>query len=402
VQQYKYVAYTSDNKLIEGALEAASKEMARDTILRSGHRILTLQAGRSFPSLIEAMPSLFGVKLQDVIVFSRLLATLLERGTDILVALELLKEQVGNRALQKVVSEIIHDLKQGDSFSQAVGKHPRAFPPIYRQMVKVGEEIGALEMVLRHTAEYMDREKKAAAKVGKAFVYPAFVLVAAIAVVGILMTVALPSLMEVFTELDADLPAATQILMTLTGFLSTNKLLLLCATLGIGVTSVAYTQTSRGRRHMNILKLKLPIFGRVNLLREMCGFARATSMMLKAGVTMTQVMDLTVETANNQIVREALEGLRRDMIAGKGLSGPMAENPIFPSLMVQITRVGEEVGTLDEDMEVLAVIYAEEIETKINKFISLLQPTILMVMGLLVAFIALAVVMPMYTVMQAV
>jgi type IV pilus assembly protein PilC len=402
VQQYKYVAYTSENKLIEGDLEAASKEMARDTILRSGHRILTLQAARSFPSLIEAMPSLFGVKLQDVIVFSRLLATLLERGTDILVALELLKEQVGNRALQKVVSDIIHDLKQGDSFSQAVGKHPRAFPSIYRQMIKVGEEIGALEMVLRHTAEFMDREKKAAAKVGKAFVYPAFVLVAAIAVVGILMTVALPSLMEVFTELDADLPASTKILMNLTGFFSTNKVLLLCATLGIGAVSVLYGQTSRGRRHLNILKLKLPIFGRVNLLKEMCSFARATAMMLKAGVTMTQVMELAVETADNQIVREALEGLRKDMIAGKGLSGPMEANPVFPSLMVQITKVGEEVGSLDEDMEVLAVIYTEEIENRINKFISLLQPTILMVMGLLVAFIAVSVVMPMYTVMQAV
>ena len=399
---YKYVAYTADSQITEGTLDVATEEMAKEAIQRSGFRLLALKTGKAKPSLSQAMPSLFGVKPKDIIIFSRLLATLLERGTDIITALNLLEEQVGNKALREVVSSMVQDLNQGSSFSEAIGKYPNAFPPVYRQLIKVSERTGTAEIVLREIADYMEREKKAMSKVSKAFAYPAFILVAGIGVVGIMMTVVLPSLLEVFAEVDAELPAATKLLMTLTNFFSAYKFNLLGALIGLTIAASAYIRTATGRRHLNLLLLKLPLLGRINLLREMSNFSRTVSMMLKAGITMTETMSMAVQTARNGVVQDALNEVRREMLKGQGLSKPMAANEMFPSLMVQIMMVGEEAGTLGEDMEIITELYTQEIDDKVNAFVSILQPVMLLTMGLMVAFIAIAVIMPMYTVMEAV
>lgn len=399
---FKYVAYTTDRRVIEGTLDASSSDQARETIQRAGHRLLTLKALKARPALHEAMPTLFGVRSKDVIIFSRLLATLLERGTDLIGALQLLKDQVGNRALRKVVAQIIQELNQGSSFSEAIGKHPLAFPPIYRQIIRVSEQTGSFETGLRQVADYMEREKQALSKVGKAFIYPAFILVTAIGVVSVMMTVVLPKLLEVFTELDAQIPITTRMLMASSNFFTQNKFAIFGSLLGIVIIAALYGRTARGRRHFSLLKLKVPILGRINLLREMSNFSRTMSMMLNAGVTMTQVMSMTVQIARNEVVREALDDIRKEMLKGLGLSKPMAANPIFPRLLVQIAMVGEEAGTLAEDMSVITELYTQEIDDKVNGFIALLQPIMLFVMGFIVAFIAISVIMPMYTVMEAI
>jgi type IV pilus assembly protein PilC len=350
----------------------------------------------------QAMPTLFGVRPKDVIIFTRLLATLLERGTDLITALSLLKDQVANNAFREVVAAIIQDLNQGSSFSDAIAKHPMAFPTIYRQMIKVSEQTGNHEVVLRQIADYLERDRKAMTKVKKALTYPAFVLVAAIGVMGIMMTVVLPSLMDVFEQFDAKLPITTRLLISSSEFFSQYKLILFAMVIALTVSVLLYLRTSRGKRHLDTLLLKLPVLGRITLLRDITNFTRTLAMMLKAGIPMTGAMSTAVQTVNNRIVRDALHDVRREMLKGQGLSRPMASNKLFPNLLVQFTRVGEEAGTLADDMGIITELYTQEMDDRVSGFVSLLEPAMFLVLGAVVAFIAISVIMPIYTVMGAV
>ena len=399
---YRYVAYDADRKVVEGTIEVATEALAREALQRSDYRLLVLKAARPKLSARQLFPTLFRVKTRDVIVFSRLLATLLERGTDIIAALQLLREQVGNSVLREVVSSIIQEINQGSSFSDAIARHPNAFPVAYRQMLKVGERTGNLEVLLKQIADYMERERTALAKATRALVYPAFILLAAVGVIGIMMTVVLPSLMETFTQVDAELPLTTKLLIALSGFLSSYKFNLLGVGLGITLLLFWYIRRPAGRRNLDRLLVRLPFIGRINLLREMSHFSRTTSMMLKAGVPMTEIMNMVVQMARNGVLRDALDEVRREMLKGQGLYRPMAANELFPRLLVQIVRVGEEAGTLSDDLAVVTEFYTQEIDERISSLLTLMEPCIFLVLGLVVAFIAVSVIMPIYTVMGAV
>lgn len=380
----------------------ATEALAREALHRSGYRVLAVKAARPKLSVRQLFPTLFGVKARDVIVFSRLLATLLERGTNIIAALQLLREQARNPTFREVITSVIQDLKQGDSFSETIARYPQAFPLVYRQMLRPSEQTGNLEVALRQTADYMEGEATALAKVTRALVYPAFILLAAAGVIGIMMTVVLPSLVAVFEEFDAELPLATKILMALTGFLASYKLYLFAAGLGIGTLAYWYLRRPAGRRLLDRVMLRMPVLGRINLLREMSHFGRTMSMLLEAGLPMTEVVEMAARTARNGVVREALEEVRKGILRGHGLSRPMVDNGIFPPLVVQIVRVGEEAGTLSDDLMVVTDLYTQEIDERVNSFVHLLEPCMFLVLGLIVAFIAISVIMPIYTVMGAV
>ena len=248
----------------------------------------------------------------------------------------------------------------------------------------------------------MERERTALAKATRALVYPAFILLAAVGVIGIMMTVVLPSLMETFTQVDAELPLTTKLLIALSGFLSSYKFNLLGVGLGITLLLFWYIRRPAGRRNLDRLLVRLPFIGRINLLREMSHFSRTTSMMLKAGVPMTEIMNMVVQMARNGVLRDALDEVRREMVKGQGLYRPMAANELFPRLLVQIVRVGEEAGTLSDDLAVVTEFYTQEIDERISSLLTLMEPCIFLVLGLVVAFIAVSVIMPIYTVMGAV
>ena len=399
---YRYVAYDADRKVVEGTIGVATEALARQALQRSGYRLLVLKAARPKVSARQLFPTLFGVKTRDVIVFSRLLATLLERGTNIIAALQLLREQARNPTFQQVITSVIQDLNQGSSFSEAIGRHPQAFPLIYRRMLRLSEQTGNLEDALRQIADYIEREATALARVTRALIYPAFIALVAIGVVGVLMTVVLPSLIGVFEEFNAELPLTTRLLIAVTGFLGSYKLYLLAAVLGIATLGYWYFRRPAGRRVLDGLMLRVPVLGRINLLREMTHFGRTMSMLLEAGLPMTDVVEMVAQTTRNGVVREALEEVRGGILRGHGLSRPMADNDVFPRLVVQIVKVGEEAGTLSSDLMVIADLYTQQVDERVNSFIHLLEPCMFLVLGLVVAFIAVSVIMPIYTVMGSV
>jgi type IV pilus assembly protein PilC len=399
---YQYTAYTLDKRIVQGTIDAASERMAEEALYRAGyHRVLSLKEVRPGLSLEELMPTFFGVKNQDVIDFSRQLATMIESGVSILTALQLLEGQTSKATLRKVLTGLISELQEGDTLSQALGKYPQAFSYTYCQVIKASEQAGNLEAGLRQVADYMEKEAAAAKKVKRAMVYPTLVVLMAIGVFTIMVTVALPPLVGLFTSLGADLPWTTRLVITVAGFLISYKLYFLGGLFTLIILIVGYVRLPTGKLAMDRLMLGAPVVGSINVERNMCRFCQSTSMMLKAGLRLPQIMNIVVQTVRNRIIRQALQDAHDKLVQGQGLSQSMATTSLFPRLMVEMVVVGEKTGNLDSTLATLANFYEQRVDQRIDTLISAMEPLLTVVIGLVVAFIALSMITPLYSILQS-
>ena len=396
---YKYIAYDAKRQVVKGTVVVTSEDLAKEALQRSGYSLLSLKPAPRRLNLRRQLPTLYGVKAQDVIAFSRLLATLLRGGTTPLAALEIFGAETSNLTFKEVLGAVSDDLRQGNSLAEAMSGHPEVFPAIYCRMIKVGEQTGNLEIVLRQLADYMEKEKALLASVGRALIYPAFVLAIAGGVITLLLTVTLPSLSELFTEFGGDLPLPTRLLVALTAFVNTYKLFLFGLILGGAALAVGAVKKPNIRRRMDMLLLKMPLIGPIITLREMAHFSRMMSTCLSASLTIPEIMEMVVKTSRNGVMTEALENVSGEILKGRRLSQPMTENLMFPRLLVQMVKVGEEAGTLGEDLKALAETYETEVDKRVNTVLSLMEPGLIVVLGLFVAFIAVSVIMPIYSIL---
>ena len=400
---YQFTAYTIDKKIVQGSIDATSENMAEEALYQAGYqRVLSLKEVRPRLSLESIFPTFFGVKTQDVIDFSQQLATLTESGVTILTALELLREQAPREALRKVIAGLVEELQGGSSFSQALGKYPEVFSPTYCQVVKASEQAGNLEEGLRQVARYMGKRATTTSRVRRALAYPAMVLLMAIGVFVLLITVALPPLIGLFESLGAELPLATTMLIAVADFFISYKFHLLWGALILVILTVVYIRLPAGKLTMDRLKLKIPLIGSIAVEHNMCHFCQITSMLLKAGLPLPQVMDIAIQTSGNRIIRQALSDVRDKLLQGQGWSQPMAENELFPQLLVEMVAVGEKTGTMDSTLATLADYYEERVDQRINTLVSMIEPILTVVIGLVVAFIALSLITPLYSILRSI
>ena len=400
---YQYVAYTLEKQIAKGTIDAASERMAEEALYQAGyHRILSLKEVRPGLSLEKLLPTLFGVKTQDVIDFSRQLATLIESGVSILTALQLLEGQASRAVFRKVIGGLVDGLRGGNSLSQALSKYPQAFSHTYCQVVKASEQAGNLEVGLRQVADYMEKRMMMVKKISRAAAYPALVLVIAIGVFALLITVVLPPLIGLFSMLGAELPWTTRALIATATFFINFKLYILIGVIALVILIVGYSRLPTGRIHMDRLMLKMPVIGSINIQRNMCQFCETVSMLLKAGLQLPQIMDIVMRTVGNRVVRQALRDIREKLVQGQGLSQPMAENDLFPRLLVEMVVVGEKTGNLDSTMATLAKYYEQRVDQRVDTLVSMIEPALTLAIGLVVAFIALSMIMPLYSILGAV
>ena len=396
---YQYIGYTEDKRLVKGNVTAVSQEMASELLGRQGYQVLRLKTTASFaPAWDKMFPSLFKVKPQDVIMFSRQMALLLESGTDIVTSLQLLQAQITNRVFRRVLDEVIADLRAGNRLSDSMSKHPTVFPNLYCRSLSVGEQTGSLEVVLRQLADHMEKELAAKGGVKKALAYPIMVSIVAVIVVAVLVTFVLPSFMGLYSTMGAELPLATRILLNIVDWLENNIISMLVWLGGIGFLVFIYSRTQEGKFMLDRLVLKVPVLGRVVLLNELTRCCRSMSILFRSGLPLTEIMSMTVEGSGNRAVREALTTVQQDMIKGEGLSRPMSQNQLFLPMMVQMVRVGEETGNLDITLLTTAQAYEAEADEKTRALIGFIQPAMTLGIGLVVAFIAIALLSAMYAV----
>ena len=394
---YRYIGCTETRQVVKGTIAAASQEVAAKILTSQGYQIFSLKLVPAFMPSRGQMSSFSKVKPEAIIVFSRQLALLLESGIDIVTTLELLKAQSSNKYFGRIIGEIISDLRGGSRLSVALGKHTRVFSKVYVKSVSVGEQGGGLETVLRQVADYMEKDIKAAKAIKGALRYPVIVSVVAFIVIGILVTFVLPAFTELYSSLGAELPAITAVTLSAFQWLSNYGPYLMGAVLLIAGLVYLYTKTPDGRLLRDGLVLKLPLVGHVSHLSELIGCCRTMSMLYRSGLPVTEIISSAIENSNNVVIKDALTQVQQSVLRGEGLSQAMAKTGYFLPMMVQMVGVGETTGNLDVTLLATAESYETEAEDKICSLIGFIQPAITLVIGIIVALIALSLVTAMYS-----
>jgi len=400
---YHFTAYTVDKRIVQGTIDATSEITAEEALYRAGyHRILNLREVQPRPSLEKLMPTLFGVRTQDVIDFSRQLATLIESGVTILNALQLLQSQASRAAIKKTIAGLMVELQGGSSLSQALSKFPPAFSYTYCQVIKASEQAGDLDVGLRQIASYMEKQAVTRGRARRALAYPVLVLLIASGVFALLITVALPPLVGLFTSLGAELPWTTRLLIATASFFVNYKLYLLEGLLILTILIFGFMRLPAVKLTIDRLMLKIPLIGTINIQRNMYHFCRTASMLLKAGLLLPQAMNIVIQTVGNSIVRQAFKEVREKLVQGQGLSQPMAAIDLFPRLLVEMVSVGEKTGNLDSTLATLADYYEQRVDQGVNTLTSMIGPALTVGMGLIVAFIALSLITPLYSILGSI
>lgn len=393
---YSYVAYTKDRKLVKGKLSATDEEKAADLLSYGGYQVVSLKTVVPFFDKEKLLARFSVVKPREVIMFSHQLALLLESGSDIVTCLELIQTQIMNPTLNRIISEVISDIRGGSSLSTALSKHPQAFSQMYHRAMAAGEQGGNLEIVLRQMAEYMERRLATEKKLKAALSYPLIVAVVAVLVVGVLVTFVLPTFIDMLAGFGTELPLPTRILMAITDWLGNYGPFLMVVMLLAAVGGMVYLKTPAGKYRGDRLLLKLPVVGHIFLLSELSRCCQAMAMLFKVGLPLPEIMAMAIHSTTNKAMVEALTEVQQELIAGEGLSRPMSKRKLFLPLMVQMVKVGEGTGNLDRTLATVAQSYEVEGDDRITAAVGLIQPAMIVIIGLVVGFIAVALVTAMF------
>ncbi len=395
---YQYVAYTEDKRLVKGRLSATSEEAAVNLLSYGGYQAVSLKVVTPFFNMEKLVAQFSRIKPREIIMFSRQLALLLESGTDIVTSLELLQSQVTNRTLQGVIGEVAADIRSGSSLSSALGKHPRAFPELYHRTIAAGEQGGNLEIVLRQMADYLERGATTEKRIKNALTYPIMVAIVAFIVISILIVFVLPAFTSLYSTLGAELPLATRMLIGISEWLLHYGLYVLMAIVAVAGLGFVYIKTPAGKYQLDKLLLSLPVVGRINLLSELSRCCRTMSLLFRVGLPLPEIMSQAIHGTNNKAMGKVLTEVQQELIRGEGLSKPMAKRNLFLPLMVQMVGVGEETGNLDNTLATVAQSYEVEADDRTSSAVGLIQPAITVIIGLVVGFIAVAMVSAMYSI----
>lgn len=390
---FHYKALDESGKQVSGTESAASTGAAHVALLSRGLQPLEVSARKSIMKFEITQKK---VPRKDLTNFTRQLAVFMRAGIPIMEALEVITEETQNKMLKIVLVEMVDSLRAGDTFAAAAAVHPEAFPNFYVGILESAELTGALDTVLNQLADYIERDTKARGKVTAALIYPSVVAAMSVVTVVVLAVFVMPRFEVFFKSLNAKLPLMTRLLLSVTSFVGKDWYFELALVVIIVGGFMTMRRSDKGRDILDSWMLKLPVIGDLTetaIIERVC---RVLASMLRAGVDLPRSMAVTAESSNNAVYKKALEGVREAMMQGQGLSGPINLTELFPAAARQMFRVGEETGTLDQQLEVAAAYYNRELETKLERATALFEPAIIILMGVVVGFVAVALISAMY------
>lgn len=394
--QYQYIACSEAGEIVKGKISATNEDSIGEMMSYAGYRLINLKPYVPFFSLGKFTAQLFPVKTGDVIMLFRQLALLLESGVNIITSMELLKEQMTNRTFKKVVEDVIRDIRGGTQLSIALGRHPTVFSQMACRSLSIGEQTGGMETMLRQVADYMEREIVTQKSVKGALTYPMIAGAVAIIVVAVLMIFVLPAFGGLYADLGAELPAITQVMMNASSLLKDHILKILLGLLIAGGLVTIYLRTQDGKYKLDKLLLKIPLMGRVRQLNELARACRSIALLYTAGLPLTEIMPMVVQGCGNRVMAQSLYNVQMDMMKGEGLARPMAKDPLFLPMMVQMIKVGEETGSLDSSVLAVAQNYEAEAMDKTKTLIGMIPPVMTVAIAGVVGLIAISMISAMY------
>jgi type IV pilus assembly protein PilC len=397
---FAYTAINAQGLVTKGILHAADPVSAKDQLRQQGllARSLSEQKTTSAGSARFAK-----IKPKSLQIFSRQFATLIQAGVSIVQALLILEEQTDDKKLAVVTAEIREDVESGVVLSRAMSRHPKVFNRLYVAMIEAGEASGTLDIVLDRVAIQIEKETKLKRRVKSAMLYPSVVLTfATIVLIGMLMFL-VPIFVGIFQQLNGQLPTITQIVVNASNALR-DYWFIIFPVVGLAIFSLLrYKKTPQGRALWDRTKLRLPMkIGDVVLKIAMARFSRTLATLVSAGVDIVKALEITGSTAGNTVLEEALVDIRRRVNEGARIAQTLVENPVFPPMVSQMVKIGEETGELDHMLSKVADFYEDEVDTAVAALTSIIEPIMMIGVGAMVGLIVISMYMPMFKMLKLV
>ncbi|MBI4355339.1 MAG: type II secretion system inner membrane protein GspF [Candidatus Omnitrophica bacterium] len=391
---FKYLAKEPDGKSITGLLESKSQASAIEQLRAKQLIIISVEQARAGGLKTRAKGK--RVKLDDLVIFSRQLATMVDSGIPLVQALDILYEQMENRQFRDVIGKARQDIEAGSSLSEAFAKHPRIFSALYVSMVKAGETSGLLDDILDRLAGYLEKSNALQRKVRSAMVYPAVVISMALLITMLLVLKVVPTFKGIFDTLGGQLPLPTRVLIGISDFLRHYFFIWFGGVvLGVGGL-MRFVRTEQGKGLYDRFILKAPVIGSLVQKVSIAKFARTLATLVKSGVPIIGSLDIVAKTSGNRVVEKALVEVRTYIREGESIAEPLSRCPVFPPMVVRMIGVGEQTGELEKMLTKIADFYEEQVDASVAGLTSILEPLIIAFLGVVIGGIVLAMFMPIF------
>ncbi len=396
-----YKAITKDGKIVRGTIEAKDIQEA-GTHLRGKGLLPVKITVKKKAGLAAYLPFLGKIKSRDVVFMTRQLASMLASGLTLMQALSILKQQVQNEDLSDVVNNVIVDIEEGKSFSQALEKHNDVFSPIYISLIRSSETSGLLDKVLLRLADNLEKQEKLKAQIKSALLYPLIVVTGMVLVVFIMMTFVIPTIGSLYKELNIPLPLPTQIVVGISDFTVNFWPLVLAGIIGVVIFFNRWHKTDAGKLIIDRYSLKLPVFG--SLINEsiLTEFTRTLGLSVGSGTLVVTALHQSADVAGNLIYKNAILDIAMRVEKGVTIGNALSAYSLFPPILVQMAKIGEETGKLDESLLKVSEYFEREVDQSVKNLTTALEPIIIVFLGAGVAFLIIAIITPIYSLISTI
>jgi type IV pilus assembly protein PilC len=396
---FEYTARSQTGQIQKGQLDVVSKDEV-NAYLRKNRLILV--SVREAPKQIKFSMGGPRVKTRDIVIFTRQFATMINAGLPLVQSLNILASQTENKTLADVTKAVVYDVESGNTLADAFSKHPRAFSSLYVNMVAAGEAGGILDTILLRLATFLEKNDALVRKVKGAMIYPGVIISVAAIAICILLVFVIPTFQTMFSSAGLELPLPTRVVIAMSDFLIGYWWAILGA-IGAGVFALkSYYATAAGRLQIDALMLKAPVLGDVIRKSAVSRFTRTLGTLVSSGVSILEGLEITAKTAGNQVVHNAVMESRQSIAGGETIAAPLERSKVFPPMVISMIAVGEQTGGLDEMLSKIADFYDEEVDVAVSALLSLMEPAMIVGLGVIVGGMVIAMYLPIFDMMNAV
>ena len=402
---YRYVARSATGEVIQGTRDASTQAELLDLLRQQGltPTSIDLSGGSTSSSRSKKNVGKGGrVKLSDLVLFSRQLATMIRAGLPLIEVLNILFDQVEKAKFKVVLRQVERDIQGGSAFCEALEKHPKVFDEFFVNMVRVGETAGMLDSILDQVAGYLEKTEKLLRKIKAALIYPAVVSFVAIGITIFLLTYVVPTFKDIFEGFDIALPLPTRIVLFASEKVRVYWYYCLAIIVALWLGVKYYAKTKQGQFNVDKVKLKIPVFGPLLLKAAIARFTRTLGTLIRAGVNILTALDICARTAGNVVIQDAVLKCRTSIQAGESLTKPLEDSGVFPPMVTRMIEVGEKTGAIDTMLSKVAEFYEDQVDAAVDGLTSLIEPMLIVFLGVVIGFIVIAMFMPMFRMIDAV
>ena len=391
---FAYTAINADGKTVRAIMEADNEALVLSKLREQSMQVVDVRRTKTKKPITIGRVKL---KPKNLVVFSRQFATMIDAGIPILRCLEILTSQTKDPALKPALESVCVDVKAGLTLHDSMSKHPLIFSNLYVNMIKAAEVGGILDVILDRLSGFLEYEADVRAKIKGAMMYPVLVMIFSAVMLFVLFSFVLPKFKAIFDGMNVELPAVTAALFAMGDFMAANWWGIIICMIGAVIGFKAYAKTPKGRYQIDFLKLKIPIVGELTLKMSIARFCRTFGTLINSGVPMMRGLEITGETLGNLVLSAAIDETRACVREGQRLSDPLAASGLFPTMVTHMIDVGEESGRLSEMLVKVGDFYDSEVDTTVKGLTSMIEPMLIIFLGVVVGFIAISVMTPIFT-----